>query len=201
MADKTQLKKESIVKAARECFARYGYAKTTLEDIGKGARLNKATLYYYYKNKESIFTDVILLESEEHMASLQEKVAQTGDFSQKIILYLKERLDYYRHVVNLHQLSVQFLREVEPIFDQLYTKVLDQEVQFIAGILEEGTRQGIFSTSDHARIARSLLTMADTIKFKAVHQSGQPDAAAVDYAAISADIEFISRLVLEGLQR
>ena len=56
----TSPKKQEILKAASECFARFGYEKTTLDDIGKMVGLNKASLYYYYKNKEDIFAEVVL---------------------------------------------------------------------------------------------------------------------------------------------
>jgi AcrR family transcriptional regulator len=57
-------KKKEILKAASDCFARYGYEKTTLDDIGKMVGLNKASLYYYYKNKEAIFSEVVFEETE-----------------------------------------------------------------------------------------------------------------------------------------
>lgn len=193
-------KREVILKAAKESFARYGYAKTTLADIGKGAKLNKASLYYYYKNKESIFTDVILAESEEYMRSLQVQIAGERDFTRKIITYLKARLDYYRQVVNLHQLSVAFLREAEPIFDALYTEILAHEVEFIALILQEGAKQRYFKLVDFTQVARSLFTIADAVKFRAVQQSNVSDASQADYTGIANEIELITQLILNGIR-
>ncbi|MFX0062900.1 MAG: TetR/AcrR family transcriptional regulator [Candidatus Hermodarchaeota archaeon] len=34
--------------AASDCFAKYGYRKTTLEDISKIVGVRKASLYYYW---------------------------------------------------------------------------------------------------------------------------------------------------------
>ena len=64
LEERKQDKKESILKAANICFSKYGYEKTTMDDIGKLAGLNKASLYYYYKNKESIYCEVVFLEAE-----------------------------------------------------------------------------------------------------------------------------------------
>ncbi|MFW6389223.1 MAG: TetR/AcrR family transcriptional regulator, partial [Marinilabiliaceae bacterium] len=49
----------AILKSARELFAKFGYRKTTMEDIAQALRKGKSSLYYYFKNKEEIFQAVI----------------------------------------------------------------------------------------------------------------------------------------------
>jgi AcrR family transcriptional regulator len=48
--------------------------KITLDNIGMLVGLNKASLYYYYKNKESIFCIVIFREADIYLEGLQKKV-------------------------------------------------------------------------------------------------------------------------------
>lgn len=52
--------KESIVKAARELFRKYGYHKTSVNEIAKKARIAKATIYKYFDSKEQVL-DAILM--------------------------------------------------------------------------------------------------------------------------------------------
>lgn len=52
--------KESISRAAKELFRKYGYHKTSVNEIAKKARIAKATIYKYYESKEQIL-DVILM--------------------------------------------------------------------------------------------------------------------------------------------
>jgi AcrR family transcriptional regulator len=99
-------RKQKVLAAASICFAKYGFEKTTLDDIGKVVGLNKASLYYYYKNKESIFCDVILNEADIYIKELQRKVKNLKSAEHKILTYLGERINYYRKVVNLHNLSL-----------------------------------------------------------------------------------------------
>ena len=56
-------KKERILTIAQKIFSRFGIQKTTMDEIAKKARIGKATLYYYFKNKEDIFREVIQKES------------------------------------------------------------------------------------------------------------------------------------------
>ena len=47
--------KEEIVKAAQHVFARYGFRKTTMEEIASEAHRAKSSLYYYFKSKDEVF--------------------------------------------------------------------------------------------------------------------------------------------------
>ncbi|MEJ2884475.1 TetR/AcrR family transcriptional regulator [Pedobacter sp. GR22-6] len=52
--------KESISRAAKELFRKYGYHKTSVNEIAKKARIAKATIYKYFESKEQIL-DAILM--------------------------------------------------------------------------------------------------------------------------------------------
>jgi len=50
--NKKDQNRENILKIAREIFSKYGYKKTTLDDIANAVRKGKSSLYYYFKSKE-----------------------------------------------------------------------------------------------------------------------------------------------------
>lgn len=82
-------KKQEILQAARECFARFGYDKTTLDDIGKMIGRNKASLYYYYKNKETIFAEVIAADVEEYLQGVYANIQAITGCRAKILNYVR----------------------------------------------------------------------------------------------------------------
>ena len=86
----SQNKKEQILSAASECFARFGYKKTTLDDIGKKIGLNKASIYYYFKNKEEIFTNIVLNEFQQFITKLQQNLEEDMGCEQKILIYFEK---------------------------------------------------------------------------------------------------------------
>lgn len=193
-------KKEQILKAASESFSRFGFEKTTLDDIGRAAKLNKASLYYYFKNKEEIFMQVILSESETYIAGLQEKVMKFSTCEEKIQSYLSERLKYHREVVNLHQLSLELVQQIQPIFDNLYTIILEKEVAFIAKILAEGNANQEIKAIDTQQVAESLLMVADGLKHEAIRTADAIFAADVDYSTIDQKLTYITQLIFAGLK-
>jgi AcrR family transcriptional regulator len=196
---KSELKLKAILKAAKDCFARYGYEKTTLDDIGKIARLNKASLYYYFKNKEDIFIQVVLSEAKDFIEKLQNSALQAESIEEKIVTYLIARMRYYRDVLNLHQLSVTIVQEIQPKFDEVYQGVKNEEIAYLESILKQGIKQKVFELHNSLQIAEVLITIADALKHEATFRSNTFDMASVDYSEAEKKIEMITKLILKGL--
>ena len=64
--------KQDIIEVAASIFSRFGYKKTTMEDIASAINMGKSSLYYYFKSKEEIFEAVVVHEAELLKKSLQE---------------------------------------------------------------------------------------------------------------------------------
>ncbi len=52
--------KESIKRAARELFRKYGYHKTSVNEIAKKAKIAKATIYKYFDSKEILLHSILM---------------------------------------------------------------------------------------------------------------------------------------------
>jgi TetR/AcrR family transcriptional regulator, transcriptional repressor of aconitase len=54
-SERDSARRSEILEAAKLCFLRYGYGKTSLDDIAKAAGLSRPLLYRKFANKEAIF--------------------------------------------------------------------------------------------------------------------------------------------------
>ena len=52
--------KESIVKSSQDLFRKYGYQKTSVNEIAKKAKIAKATLYKYFESKEVLLHSILM---------------------------------------------------------------------------------------------------------------------------------------------
>ncbi|MDO5415586.1 MAG: TetR/AcrR family transcriptional regulator [Lachnospiraceae bacterium] len=48
-------KKQSIINAALQCFGRYGYEKTSIQDIAEAAHISKASVFQYFGSKKQLY--------------------------------------------------------------------------------------------------------------------------------------------------
>ena len=55
---KSQVRSQ-IVDVARKIFTRYGFRKTTMEEIALASSMGKSSIYYYFPSKEDIFRAVV----------------------------------------------------------------------------------------------------------------------------------------------
>ena len=52
--------KDSIKRAAQELFRKFGYHKTSVNEIAKRARIAKATIYKYFDSKEHVLHTLLM---------------------------------------------------------------------------------------------------------------------------------------------
>ena len=195
----TPKKQQQILKAAAECLARFGYEKTTMDDIARRIGLNKTSLYYYYRNKESIFIEVIVQEARQFMEALQSKAVKARGCRSQILTYLTERFRYYQHVVNLHNLSVETLQRIQPSFEELYQSVLDREIDFIGKLLKDGMNRGEIKPAQARKLGRIILAVADGIKHTTCKPFGPGASETIDYSQVEKDVKYAVTLMLDGL--
>ncbi|MDO9580529.1 MAG: helix-turn-helix domain-containing protein [Bacteroidales bacterium] len=51
--------KDIIVSVANKLFSRFGFQKTSMDEIAKTARKAKGSLYYHFASKEELFKEVV----------------------------------------------------------------------------------------------------------------------------------------------
>lgn len=188
-------KRDEILKAAGLCFARYGYEKTTLDDIGRAVGLNKASLYYYFKNKESIYTEVIYTEADAFLNNVMQEVSKVSGCKGKIFTYLSERTKFIKDSINLNQLSEDSVKKITPLFSEMYMRVMEREIRHLAGILENCVQENEIAACDTNRIANSILLITESIR-------GRIDCKLTSeqvFKVVVDETEFTVSLILEGL--
>ncbi len=195
---KNNPKRDLILRAGSECFARYGYDKTTLDDIGRRAGLNKASLYYYFKNKEEIFVAVVLSDTQIFIADLKVKTQAFPDVRKQIRFYLSERVRRYGEVLHLTRLSIENWQPLEAMFDEVYLEIKALEVAFLAEMLKKGVASNAFSFSEpSASVAESLFHLSDALKHEVAYTAQRLRPAEADFSVAVERMERLLKIILD----
>ena len=133
-----KIKQKTIVEAARERFAHYGYSKVTMEEIASDVELGKASLYYYFPAKENLFKAVILLEQNELIEKIELILKKSEPASQKLREYVELRMKFFQELMNLGTLSLHSTFETRSIFKKLFVDLEKIELSLIQKIIDEG---------------------------------------------------------------
>ena len=148
-----------IVDVARKIFTRYGFRKTTMEEIAAASRKGKSSIYYYFPGKEEIFKAVVEKEAGELQARLDRTVELDASPLEKLKAYIFFRLHHVRTVENFYSAlnedslsHLDFILEIRRDFDL-------EELKLVQGILEEGMQDGSFQLSSTEIGAIAISTM------------------------------------------
>jgi AcrR family transcriptional regulator len=136
-----------IVDVARKIFTRYGFRKTTMEEIAAATRMGKSSIYYYFPGKEEIFKAVVENEAGELKARLDKSLHAEASPLEKLKAYMLFRLHIVRKLENFYSAlnedslsHLDFILDIRRNFDQ-------EELRLLRGILEEGMADGTFQLS------------------------------------------------------
>lgn len=81
-----------IINGGKELFKRYGFKKTTMEDIAKAVGKSKSALYYYYKTKEEIFEAILNEDIRRHQQVVSEEMKLAATAAEKFRVFVKGML-------------------------------------------------------------------------------------------------------------
>lgn len=147
MPDKRE-RKEIIIKEAQKLFSRFGFIKTTVEEIARAARMGKASLYYYFSGKEEIFKEVIRKESEFLNTKIREAVEKEKTLQGKIEAYVITRMRYLRELANIYHALKDKYFDHYAFINETRKKNFNMEIKIIKSILNEGVAKNIFIIED-----------------------------------------------------
>jgi AcrR family transcriptional regulator len=137
--------KKQIIKIASQLFGKYGYYKTSIDNVAKMSRKAKGSIYYHFDTKEILFTEVVALEIEQIKQSLLPIVndeALPADL--KLKQFLKQRMYLLHDAKNYHETlqadffnEFEFLKEVRIEWDNWVKAQIKQ-------ILNQGIEEDLF---------------------------------------------------------
>ena len=118
----------NIKKSARELFRKYGYNKTSVNQLAKHANIAKATFYKHFPSKELILHAVLMDYIQENVQDILRKSVGEDDldtFLAKTIL----RVSRVTYTVCNEFIGWEFIRESANA--QEYLKILSDDLEFL----------------------------------------------------------------------
>lgn len=163
-------KKVKVYEVAKELFERFGFKKTTVDEIAAGAGISKRTLYEMFESKEEILSELVMNEGRYIEKIARKELRAIDDPLDKIEKFTAMSVEYFA--------SHPFLGKVLSDDSGLYAPFLKDEIKiiekgierFFFDILVEGTQKGVFRKMDEKASANCIFilfrafTYAETFK-------------------------------------
>jgi AcrR family transcriptional regulator len=188
---------DRIVDATERLLARFGYDKTTVDDIATEAGVSKRTIYLHFAGKEEVA-----------LASIDRVVGRVTDQLRKIArsdahptdrvldMLVARILRRFDSVRSYYQSLEDMMRSLRPTYLARRQRYFDAEAEVFAQVLEEGRRTRAFAITDPLAVAHDLLVATNGL----LPYSLSP-AEFGRRAEVAARASRIAGLLLDGLRR
>ena len=185
--------RNQIVVAARNVFGKYGYKKTTMDEIGLAARKGKTAIYYYFKNKEDVFRAVVEKEALELQTAIFTSIEGQSNPIEKLKSYFLIRMNTLLKVSNFYDAMKNELLDQLQFINQTRIEVDKAELELVKGILNEGVKNGNFEIKDVDTTASVLVTLLKGLEIPFFTQK--------KYENFEIHIDYLFNMICYGIVR
>lgn len=150
-------RRENILKAATDVFAKYGFYGAKMEDIAKKAGIGKGTIYGYFDSKESLFYEMIKHGIEEYEKGLTIILNENHSFEQKLYALCRFHGQYLNRYIDISQI---IMTEKEVLPKELMKDIIVEKIQLFNRIkkaIEEAINNGELRKNLDSQLATIII--------------------------------------------
>jgi len=191
LSEKQRNKRNKIIESARIVFRKFGYKKTTMNDVAQASGKGKSSIYYYFESKDEIFNAVILSEARIYRKNVLEAINNTDNPLEKLKRYIMIRLQTDKILYNFHNAlndpdlrHIKFVHRLKTLYDK-------EEYGIFSEILKYGDKKKFFKVYDFKHAAVGIVAAMRGIESTLLLNTNDPQ--------INEKVENIINIVLYGI--
>lgn len=135
--------KHFILDKAQNRFDRFGFRKTTMDEISRDCKMSKKTIYSHFQDKQNLFDCLFVRESHKDIEAIFSLMGDIADPLERLMQLIRTAIEHFSKDTFLTRL----LKNDEALFSALlngkyHSKVTANLLEIIAAIIAEGKEKG-----------------------------------------------------------
>ena len=176
MVIRKKKKKNQIIEAAAQIFAKKGFSGTVMAEIAHCAGIGKGTIYEYFKSKEELFFAVFeWYMKESGVAATVSISALSGSASSRLMALSEslmaswlEMMDVYSLVMEFWAASASSSSQMRERFKEAFRRAYQEFRGIVASLIRDGIERGEFQSDVNPEsIAAALVGAWDALFLQA----------------------------------
>ena len=143
----TRARKESVLKAALECFAEHGIEHTTIQQIQARARCSIGSLYHHFGSKEGIAEELFLEGVAQQNAALLKEIRKAENAEQGVHAVVRAYCDWStgnRQLASyLHSRDIDFSSQARARLREIHQRYIREVFTCFAPFVERGEMRAL----------------------------------------------------------
>jgi AcrR family transcriptional regulator len=157
MVNKEEFRRKIIITAG-QIFSRFGFRKTTMDEIARALKMGKSSIYYYYTSKEEIFEAVVLYEANILRNELTKAIKSVDSPIGKMESYVFVRMKAFEKLSNFYNAIFDKNLDHFDFIEKIRAKYDLEEIAILRLILYDGVRKKVFVVENTEYTAMAIQT-------------------------------------------
>jgi TetR/AcrR family fatty acid metabolism transcriptional regulator len=185
-------KRERILRAAIDVFAKNGYFNAKVSEIAKAAGVADGTIYLYFDGKEDLLVTIFREHTRNYLQSLERAIAHVRRADERLRIAIRHHLETLGRDRSLAIVAQVELRHSLKFMSLLSQQEVADYLNMLRKIVEEGQSEGVFRRNLHpALVAKAVFGILDEMVTSWMLSEKEYEPAA--------QAEQIADLILTGL--
>lgn len=154
---RAEARKQQILRAAEQVFARKGFQEATISDVARKANVSDATIYDYFASKEELLFSIpgeTARKGKEHIESVLKLVRGTDN---KIRAIIYDYLSFYKTHPDYASVAMLILKQNRKFLETDAYDDVRELSRVILGVIREGVENGEVRPDIDPYLVRSVI--------------------------------------------
>ncbi len=153
--EERKMRQDRILEGALSVFKKKGLDGATMDQIANASGFGKATLYYYFKSKEEVFSAILVDGWQNIWESLEPVIAEQGSPRKTFVNVLIKIAENAQNRPGLFEFLFNVPKAIK-LDEQPWKDYQHKLYAIIQGLLEDGVKQGEFPKVDPQLMFKAL---------------------------------------------
>ena len=167
MGEKSEQKREYILKQARKVFAEKGFRDVTMKDIVEACEISRGGLYLYFGSTEEIFREILLSELDADGEDITGNLTEDSTMADILMLFLKEQKKIIlkkKQDITIATYEYLFAHKPEKKANNVVRSQFETGIMVLTKILEEGMERGELYCDNPKAEATNMMYVLEGMK-------------------------------------
>jgi TetR/AcrR family transcriptional regulator, regulator of autoinduction and epiphytic fitness len=140
-------KRAAILAAALDLFAKYGYRRTSMDDVARAAGIAKGTVYLHFPGKRELFRAGCEAVLADVLGKVEAVRTKSGPVRERVLALLEAKFAHLHDLVGSSPHATEILDTTTGLAADIVERADKRFLDALAEILAEGDRKGQLSLS------------------------------------------------------
>jgi AcrR family transcriptional regulator len=190
-------KREAIFEAALDLFGRYGYRRTSIDDIARKAGVAKGTVYLYVENKEALFRTLSQTMLDGVLASARAAAsARTTPVAKRLTAILDAKFGFFHDLLHRSPHASELVDSTNRLCADVFAKGDAAYVAILTKAVADAARRGELAPRRHGLSAEDVARLL----VAGAHGIDADSARTLSNAEHASRLDALVRVVVDGLR-